>query len=914
MPIGDDREQLLSVKKARTRAQNQLESLGTEFTKTKAELATAHQVIQELEKRPTETQLIESQSIVDVLQKELEMRPTEAQIVVLQKELEKRPTEAQAAEAEKIYQELQTRCKELEKMPPVDAETAEGRRIIQDLRNRCDQLEKRPTEIQVAEGQKAFQDLQSQCEELEKRSESQVTEARSIIQDLRNRCSELEKRPTEIQIAEVQNTLQALQRRCDELETQSTEAKGDLSSTQAAMIILQDRCNELELRPTDAELLGVQATLTMLQDRCNELELRPTDAELLGTQSALTTLQDRFNELEKRPVEADAQDRSKKQNIQPSEAEGELINLRQTLQTVQGKYSDLTKESLEKQSALEADLVAARSALTESEIREQKADALQSATDVELLDAQLELTDQHHQIQKLEKKLQEKSAPETKSEMAGKIKKLEEQLQQHSAQESTLNAVRIDLANLQTRFKKLEKEHEETDQVNRQLKNSSKTLQDDLVARDSEVQELYSKNKTQREQLAKAEKDLKTNQQKATVDESHIKSQDEAMSGLIKEISQLKGRCENLDRVANDSKKQSSESETALSLLKTDHEALQKDKKKFENNWWETKSLLRKKKGECKGLEKEHNDLKEGHDKLKKEKAEGDSLSEKVGAEYKSLQADHRRVCTSLKTLQVVHAKCPTEAPNRTEQSINTPTDDEPSKPSSEDTKDVVPRNIEGEKQLDDGESFGDNASQAMDETPLDDQLRCASPSIAPGKFGGGSVSEDAVSRNEDWPNHTPEENGGTTAPGPKGGDNPSATANGGTTAPGPNGGDNPSSTANGGAAAPAPKGGDNRKAPASPASGGGNQPLKTPPTPGTGRPTPQKPQVCLFEVFIPRSRFFVVVMRIFAGMKCDRMVKLTLIASTGSILLPNSIKQSCFPPYPHHRLHLILFRLTPLL
>ena len=679
--------------------------------------------------------------------------------------------------------------------------------------------------------------------ENEKRStETQLAEARKITQELQNRCNELEKRPTETHATKAQDTIQALQRRCDELETQSMEAKGRvLPSTQAALI--------------------------ELQDRCNELELRPTDAELLGTQSALTTLQDRYNELEKRLVEAEAQlftshadykklnDRFKKQKLQPINKGGnELNSVRRTLKNEQ----DLTQKALEKQSALEADLVAARSALKESEAREKAAVDLQSTTDVELLDAQWELSDQQEkikelegkqqeQIKELEKKLQDKSAPESNGELEGKIRKLEEQLQDHSAQEATLSAVRIDLANLQTRFKKLEKEHAGTDQANRQLTNSSKTMQDSLVARDSEVQELHSKNKTQKEQLVKAERDLKANHQKATVDEAHIKSQDEAVSRLNKEVSQLKGRYEKLDRVANDSKKKSSELETKLSLLKKEHTEIEKENASLHTDLHERRLAVVRRKQVREQLEKDFFDLGKDHDRLKQEKADGESLSRKVGDEYKKLEKDHRRVCNSLKTLQVVHAKCLTEAPNRSEQGLHAPTS-EPLKPSAEDTKDLVPRSIEGEKQLDDGESFGDNASQAMDETPLEDQLLCASPNIAQGVFGGGSVSEDAVSQDEDWADHVPRQNGGTATPGPKGGDNPSTPTACGKASPGPMGGDGPSAPANGGTIVSGPKGRENSKAPAS---GGGNGPLKTPPTSGISRLTPQKLQVCLFEAVI---------------------------------------------------------------
>ena len=722
------------------------------------------------------------------------------------------------------------RYNELENRPPIDNQTAEGQKFIQDLQNRCAELEKRPSETQVAEGLKMIQDSRTRCDELEneKRSiETQVAEARKIAQELQNRCNELEKRPTETQAAKAQDTIKALQRRCDELETQSIEAKGcALPSTQAALI--------------------------ELQDRCNELELRPTDAELLGTQSALTTLQDRYNELEKRPVEAEAQlltlhadnKRLRKERLQPINKGGnEVLSLRRTLRNEQ----DLKKEALKKQYALEADLVAARSALKESEAREKAAVDLHSTTDVELLDAQWELSDQQEKIKELEKKLQDKSAPEANGELEGKIRKLEEQLQEHSAQEATLSAVRIDLANLQTRFKKLEKEHAGTDQANRQLTKSSKTMQDSLVARDSEVQELHSKNKTQKEQLIKAERDLKANHQKATVDEAHIKSQDEAVSRLNKEVSQLKGRYEKLDRVANDSKKKSSELETKLSLLKKENKEIEKENASLRTDLHERRLAVVKRNQVREQLEKDFFDLNEDHDRLKQEKADSESLSRKVGDEYKKLEKDHRRVCNSLKTLQIVHAKCLTEAPNRSEQGLHAPTS-QPLKPSAEDTKDLVPRSIEGEKQLDDGESFGDNASQAMNETPLEDQLRWASPDIAQGVFGGGSVSEAAVSQDEDWADHVPRETGGTATPGPKGGDNPSTPTACGKASPGAMGGDGPSAPANGGTLVPGPKGGQNSKAPAS---GGGNGPPKTPPRSGISRPTPQKLQVCLLEAVI---------------------------------------------------------------
>ena len=988
MPIEDYKEQLFSAKKARTNAQNQLESLGSEFEEAKAELATAYETIIELEKRPTENDLIQFKAAAELLQFNCT-------------ELEKRPTEAQVAEAEKKHQELQSRCNELEKRSPVDAQTAEGQQIIQDLRNRCDELEKRPTETQVAEGQRINQelqnrcnelekgsetqvaeargiiqelqnrnnelekgaetqvaeargiiealqnqynelekgsetqvaearrinqDLQNRCDELEKRSETQGAEARGIIQDLQNRYNELEKRPTDAQTGTTQNTLQALQHRCDEPEPQSTEVKsGDLPSGQAALVKLQERCNELELRPTDAELLGTQSALTILQDRCNELELRPTDGELLGTQTALTTLQTRFNELEKRSVDADAKllslhaevksyrDRNKKQKSLPNQSTAELHVMRQTLQKTQ------------------ADLVAARSALEKCEAREQEAIKLQSVTDVELLDAQWELTDQQTKIKELESELEGKSTPKANEEMEGKIVKLEKQLQEQSAQGSTLAAVRSDLGNLQTRFEKLEKDHAETDQVNRQLKKSSKTLQDSLVERDSEVQELHSKNKKQSEQLARTETDLRISRQKTYVDESHIKLQDDAMSRQNKEISKLKKRCDDLDRVANDSKKTSSESEAALSLIKKDYTTTKKSNGELKEKLWTQKQLAIRKQVEHENLQKEHNGLKEDHDKLMKEKEDGDSLAKKVGDEYKSLEIDHRRVRNSLKTLQAKHAKCPTEASNGPEKSQHTPTH-ESSKPSTEDTKELVPRSIDGAKQLDDGESIGDNASQAMDETPLDDQLRSVLPDGAPGTFGGGSVSEDAVSRNEDWPDHIPGENGVTASPGPMGGDRSSDPASGGIGAPGSKGGDGSSDPASGGIGAPGSKGGDGFSDPASggtgapgskggdncesPASGGGSRPSETPPTSGTGSLTSQKFQVCVFEEFPRRFRFFVILRYNDedCGMKCDGIVKLTLVASTGPILLPSFIKHHCFSPHPRHCLHLILFRFRPLL
>ena len=817
---------------------------------------------------------------------ELEKRPPvaaqtdEGQKIIqdLRDELEKRPSEADVAEAQNRYQALQSRCNELEKRP-TESEVVKVQSKCQELETRCTELEKRPSDAQVAEVESKYQEMENRCTELGKRpTESQLAELESKYQEMENRCTELEKRPTESQLTEVQNNLQALQRRCDEVETQSTEAKsGDLPSTQAALVKLQDRCNELEFRPTLAELLDTQSARTELQDRCNELEFRPTLAELLDTQSARTELQDRFDKLEKRSVAAEAKlftlhgelktahDRSRKQKLQPNKGGAELVNMRQNLQKMQGQLN----ESFEKVSKLEADLVTARSALKDSEIREKEAVDLQSTTDVELLDAQVELTDQQARIKELEAKLQENCTPEANKEMEEKIRKLEEQSQQHSAQESTLAAVRLDMEHLQTRFKELEKENEVTKQANHRLTDSSDTMGANLVARESEVQELHSKIKTQEEQLVQAKKDLKVKKKKATVDESHIRSQDEAMSKLSNRNSALEKRCENLDQVAKDSKKQVLESEAAVSKIKEKYKQDELYVVKLQKETVE----LRKKVWRFDGERREHNNRTLSYEFLKIQNEEHEALSKKVGAEYKRLEIDHRRVCNSFKTLRILHAKCGTEAPNRPEQSLHAPTN-EPHDPSAEETKDLVPRNIEGEKQLDDCESIlGDNASQAIDETPLDDQLRCASPGIAQGNFGGGGVSGDAVAGIGDWPDHVPGENGGTAAPGHMGGDNGEA-----------------------------------------PSSGGNSRSPKTLPTPGTGRLSLQKFQVCLFEAFRPKSSFFVVASRNLRGIKCDRMVQLTLIASIGPILLPNNAKHHCFPPYSRHRLHLILFRLRLLL
>ncbi|KAL8795477.1 MAG: hypothetical protein Q9195_002066 [Heterodermia aff. obscurata] len=642
--------------------------------------------------------------------------------------------------------------------------------------------------------------------------------------------------------------------------------------------------------PVDAQQYTVS-----LQERCNELEKRPTEAEFLGVQTALTTSQDQLSELKKQIAAAEAknftlhaelktsQDRFRKQKLQPNKAENELAKVRSNLQKVQ------------------ADLEATRSALKDTEAREQEALKEQSSTDCELLDAQSELTTQDAKIKELEGKLQENTDKEEQ------ISKLEEQLQLHSEQKSALSSARYQLEKLQTRFKKLQEEHQNTEYANRKLlkssqttqdnldardsevqelqyslkqlkcryneqastlhttrrqledcqkdfkkleneltdskqanvklKMTSKTTQDNLVARDSEVQELHSQNKTQKEQLAKAEKDLKASQQKATVDESHIKSQDEAMSKLNLEISTLKERCHKLDGDVDTGRKISSELREKFNAIgwkksaaKAQNDQLRSQLESKDEDWRQVKEALERK-------EKELKSCKEDNYNLRKENADCESLSKKVGAEYKRLEIDHRRVCNSLKTLRIVHAKCSTEAPNRSEQSPDIPTN-EHLDPSAEETKDLVPRNIDGEKQLDDGESIDDNASQAMDETPLDDQLRGFLQDLSQGNFGGGTVSEDAVSRNGDWPDHVPGENGGTAAPGSNGGDNRTSPASDGTASPGAMGGDGPSAPANGGTAASGPENGDNGKAPAS---GGDNLSPKSPFTPGIGRPVLQK-------------------------------------------------------------------------
>ena len=773
------------------------------------------------------------------------------------------------------------------------------------MQSRCKELEKRPSDIQVAEAQKINQELQSRCNELEKRpSNTQVAEVQRVIKDLRE---ELKKRPSEIEAAEAQRMNEEL----------------------------QNLCNAFDKWPTESQEAKAQDTLQALQRRCDELEKRPVEAE-----AKLLTLRAEMKHL---------QDRVKKEKLQPNKAASEASRLRQNLQTVQGELDDLKKEFTGKQSALEADLVAVRSALKESQLCEAEAvkkyeksydDWVDSQLDVaELKEINKELQDQFQEIPAMEEKikmldeqLQEIPATEEKIKKLEeqlqeipatkeKIKKLEEQLQEHSA-------VRTDLANLQTRFTKLEKEHAETDQANRRLTQTSKTMQDDLAARESDFQELHKTNKIQKEQFAKSEKDLLESQRKVTVNESHIKVQDETISSQKEQISELKGRLQKRDQVAKDCQQKSSESKAALKLLK-------KEKADLETRIGKVREEVTKKGLSILNLQLENDDLsterdnlKEDHDKLKKEKADGDSTFEKLKDEFDRLKKDHRRVCNSLTKLRGVHAKCPTEAPTRSEKGPHASTSEslkpsaeetkdlvkaegekqlddgeslncseqgldaltsQPLKPSAEETEDLV--NVEGEKQLDDGESFADDASQAMNEAPLDSQLHDAWENMSQGMFGGASDSSDAVSRNFAYE------------------DEPSASANGDTASPIPLGGDAPSAPANGGAAEPGSTGGDDHEAPAS--SEGVGAP-ETIPTPGTGLLTPQKFQVCLSEAFLLRFRFSVVVIKTFAGTKYDRMVELTLIASIVPILLPDVIKHHCSLHHPCNCFHLVLFRLRP--